>query len=247
MLVIGSGVLGRLAAAHWRTATAAPVIGVTRSRNAEREQAFLAEGITPKLREELECEMGDAPGSGPYAHVLFCASPGGNEDYVGEVDRAMRLWNAEAPGGRFVFTSSAGVYEEQDGGVVTEASPTASTPRAAKLLAAEERVLAAGGTVVRLAGLYLLNRGAHNAWLSMEEVKTGGADGLINQVGCRSARAHRNAAQDGTVACRLAYCALLEWRCGRRHGMRGVGAARVEVWAHESAARSKPRRERRSR
>eukprot|EP00966_Prymnesium_polylepis_P046014 1065282-Prymnesium_polylepis.1 len=171
-----------MAAAHWRTATAAPVIGVTRSRNPEREEAFLAEGITPKLREELEPEMGTAPGSGQYAHVLFCASPGGNDDYVHEVECATRLWDAEAPGGRFVFTSSAGVYAEQDGNVVTESSPTASTPRAAKLLAAEERVIAAGGTVIRLAGLYLLFRGAHNAWLSMEEVKSGGADGLINQV-----------------------------------------------------------------
>ena len=40
---------------------------------------------------------------------------------------------------------------------------------------------AAGGTVVRLAGLYTLDRGAHNAWFNMGEVKQR-PDGLINQV-----------------------------------------------------------------
>jgi len=65
---------------------------------------------------------------------------------------------------------------------VTESSTTVTTPRTGKLLAAEASVVAAGGAVVRLAGLYLLQRGAHNAWLSMEEVKSGSADGLINQV-----------------------------------------------------------------
>ena len=157
------------------------MIGVTRSKDPTREAEFAAEGITPKLRAELDAEMGQAPGEGPYSHVLFCASPGGNEDYASEVECATRLWDSSAPDGRFVFTSSAGVYAEQDGGVVTEESPTVATARTGKLLTAETSVTAAGGTVVRLSGLYLIQRGAHNAWLSMKEVKQC-PEGLINQI-----------------------------------------------------------------
>ena len=147
LLIVGSGVLGRSAASHWRAATAAPVIGVTRSENSARNSALRSEGITPKVRADLESSMGREAGDGQYEHVLFCASPRGNDDYVGEIERSLRLWKSDTSGSRFVFTSSAGVYKEQDGGIVTEASPTASTPRAANLLAGEERVLAAGGTV----------------------------------------------------------------------------------------------------
>tara|TARA_B100000795_G_scaffold623_1_gene433 strand:+ start:419 stop:571 length:153 start_codon:yes stop_codon:yes gene_type:complete len=50
-------------------------------------------------------------------------------------------------------------------------------------LAAEKAVLAAGGCVVRLAGLYLEGRGAHNYWLTQEEVAQR-PDGLINQARC---------------------------------------------------------------
>ena len=73
------------------------------------------------------------------------------------------------------------MYAEDGGGTVTEDSPVADTPRALKLLDAERVVLQAGGCVVRLAGLYLLERGAHNAWLGKEAVSQL-ADGLINQI-----------------------------------------------------------------
>lgn len=184
LLVVGAGVLGRLAASEWRLehATAASpcqVIGVTRSANAERAADMRAQGIDARTREDVEASDERWP------YVLFCASPGGNEDYPAEVARALRLWDPSL-GGRFVFTSSAGVYAEDAGGVVVETSPVADTPRAAKLLSAEREVLAAGGTVLRLAGLYLIDRGAHNFWLSKEEVAQR-ADGLINQVHYRDA------------------------------------------------------------
>ena len=71
--------------------------------------------------------------------VLFCASPGGNDDYAGSVKSALKLWDKDAPEGAFVFTSSAGVYAEDAGGVVTEESPVdEESPRAARLLEAYE-------------------------------------------------------------------------------------------------------------
>tara|TARA_B100000795_G_scaffold233482_1_gene192245 strand:- start:206 stop:406 length:201 start_codon:yes stop_codon:yes gene_type:complete len=58
-----------------------------------------------------------------WPYVLFSASPSGNDDYAATVARALEYWDRDAPGGRFVFTSSAGVCAEQNGGVVTEMSP----------------------------------------------------------------------------------------------------------------------------
>lgn len=179
LLVVGAGVLGRSAASQWRAATQGRVIGVTRTSDEKRDRAFEAEGIEPRLRSELDGEMGATPGTGKYSHILFCASPRGNDDYASELECATRMWDSSRADARFVFTSSAGVYEEQQGNVVTEESPVASTPRTAKLLEAEAKVTAAGGTVVRLSGLYLLERGAHNHWLAMDEVQQP-ADGLIN-------------------------------------------------------------------
>ena len=139
-----------------------------------------AEGLTPRLRDDI-----DASGE-RWPYILFCAAPGGNDDYAGTVAGALSLWDSSAAKGRFVFTSSAGVYAEEDGGVVTEPSPVGDSPRSAKLLSAEKVVCEAGGTVVRLAGLYLEKRGAHNYWLSQEEVAQR-PDGLINQIHYRDA------------------------------------------------------------
>jgi nucleoside-diphosphate-sugar epimerase len=83
--------------------------------------------------------------------------------------------------GKFVFTSSGGVYAEDDGQAVDEGSPVSDSARAQKLLECERAVLAEGGTVVRLAGLYSLERGAHNYWCKVGSVD-GRPDGLIGLV-----------------------------------------------------------------
>mmetsp|Transcript_32201 Transcript_32201/g.73981 ORF Transcript_32201/g.73981 Transcript_32201/m.73981 type:complete len:188 (-) Transcript_32201:309-872(-) len=75
-------------------------------------------------------------------------------------------------------------YAGEDGGTVTESSPTAdpdSSPRVTRLVRAEEACLEKGGTCIRLAGLYTMDRGAHNFWLGGEgrDVK-GREDGIIN-------------------------------------------------------------------
>eukprot|EP00548_Thalassiothrix_antarctica_P018878 CAMPEP_0194185398 /NCGR_PEP_ID=MMETSP0154-20130528/42529_1 /TAXON_ID=1049557 /ORGANISM="Thalassiothrix antarctica, Strain L6-D1" /LENGTH=106 /DNA_ID=CAMNT_0038903713 /DNA_START=6 /DNA_END=323 /DNA_ORIENTATION=- len=76
-----------------------------------------------------------------------------------------------------VFTSAGSVYGGFDGETVNEKSPvTSDAPRAKRLLAAEA---ACPGIVLRLAGLYTLERGAHNYWLGKDEV-AGREDGLIN-------------------------------------------------------------------
>lgn len=180
LLVVGAGVLGRLIAQEWHSVHGANAVvrGVVRQTNAERNAALEADGLIPCLRAEL-CSADAGLAEGSFQHVVFCAAPSGNDDYPAEVAAALRMWCGQE--GRFVFTSSAGVFAEENGGVVTEGSAVSDSPRAAKLLAAEQLVTEAGGAVVRLAGLYLLERGAHNAYLNMAEVK-GRADGLINQI-----------------------------------------------------------------
>ena len=73
-------------------------------------------------------------------------------------------------------------YGSDRGETVTETSPTgeASSPRVGRLLQAERAALDAGGCVLRLAGLYDLQRGAHNYWLTRASEIAGGPDGIIN-------------------------------------------------------------------
>jgi nucleoside-diphosphate-sugar epimerase len=71
-------------------------------------------------------------------------------------------------------------FEADDGEMVDEYSKVADTPRAQRLIQAEEACLQPGGAVLRLAGLYTLERGAHNFWLTSGKDVAGRADGIIN-------------------------------------------------------------------
>lgn len=104
--------------------------------------------------------------------------PSSAYDYAAEARRAAACWRGPAAG-RLVFTSTAGAYAEEGGGVVTEGSAT--TPGGGRLGAAEAAIVAVGGTVVRLAGLYALGRGAHKFWLWRGSVG-GNPDGLVNML-----------------------------------------------------------------
>jgi nucleoside-diphosphate-sugar epimerase len=66
---------------------------------------------------------------------------------------------------------------------VNEDSPVADpskNPRSARLIYAEQAVLKNGGACLRLAGLYTLDRGAHNYWMTSGKDVSGRADGMIN-------------------------------------------------------------------
>ena len=67
--------------------------------------------------------------------------------------------------------------------VVNEHSPIpdpSTNPRSARLVAAEKAVLENGGACLRLAGLYTMERGAHNFWLKSGKDVSGREDGIIN-------------------------------------------------------------------
>jgi hypothetical protein len=132
-------------------------------------------GVVPTVRSDRAATL-QQRGDKKFPHVVFCVPPSKNEDYVAEVQGALDLWSRE---GGFVFTSSGGVFAEDDGGKVDESSTVTSNPRMSKILDAEQAVLKSGGLVIRLAGLYTQTRGPHTFWLARGEV---GApqDGIIN-------------------------------------------------------------------
>ncbi|GAB5360370.1 hypothetical protein AAMO2058_000621700 [Amorphochlora amoebiformis] len=176
ILVIGCGTLGERVARAWKTSYPdAKVVGETKGDS--RHTSFQQHGITPRLADSKEALSGEEK----FPYVVFSAPPSASSDYVGAVKRAVDLWDKN---GMIVFTSSGGSYLEEDGGVVVEDSPTkdpASSPRVKMLLDSENEIVKAGGCVVRLAGLYTLQRGAHSYWLQRGQV-SGSPEGLINLI-----------------------------------------------------------------
>ncbi|CAN7007448.1 unnamed protein product [Brassica rapa subsp. trilocularis] len=175
LLIVGPGVLGRLVAEKWREEHPdCQIFGQTVTTNHHDELEKL--GIKPSLK-ETEFD-------GNFSYVIFCAPPSQSPDYAAELRMAASKWNGE---GSFLFTSSSAPYDCFDNGECNEDSPVVplgKSPRTDVLLRAEQVVLESGGTVLRLAGLYisfwsimfLLNflytetRGAHTYWLSKETV-----------------------------------------------------------------------------
>jgi nucleoside-diphosphate-sugar epimerase len=185
LLIVGPGVLGRLVAANWHERFPTARI-VAESRTPASHGAL--HSVLPFL--ELRVAQTSTPNSQRFRHVVFCAPPNQNEDYLGAVRRTVeQYWSGVEDTATFVFTSSIGVYREppttdalrEDAPVVSDAADPGASPSALKLLACEEVVRAAHGTVLRLAGLYTLDRGPHRFWLSRGKVH-GAPDGLINLV-----------------------------------------------------------------
>ena len=124
-------------------------------------------------------------GENPDA-VIHCASSGrGGEDAYRTVyfEGALNLLDALAPR-RLLFTSSTSVYAQTDGALVREDS-AAEPPRETGhiLRGTEELVLARGGIVTRLAGIYGPGRSVLlRKFFSGEAVIEGDGARIVNQV-----------------------------------------------------------------
>ena len=155
LLIVGPGVLGSFAGTLWlEKYGAGTVVGQTNTTSSHESLKSL--GIQPRTK--------DSATNTKFSHVLFAAPPSGSADYPAEIQAALDLWDGS---GAFVFTSSAAVYAVEDGSACDEDSPVIplGNERTDKLLRSEEAVLNAGGSVVRLVGLYHRNRGAHTFFL----------------------------------------------------------------------------------
>jgi nucleoside-diphosphate-sugar epimerase len=188
LLILGAGHLGSRVAALWPDASPHSSV-LAETLSLRRHEELREAGATPRLREE------EAPE--PVDHVLLCIPPSSTGDGVAEAERAVRLWNGH---GKLVMTSSAAVYAEEHGGEVTEHSALARTTRARPLLRMEEPILAAGGIVIRLAGLYDAERGPHHYYLKRGATSQR-PDGLVNLIHYED-------------AARLCECALLRGEPG---------------------------------
>jgi nucleoside-diphosphate-sugar epimerase len=101
--------------------------------------------------------VSQAGGSREFDVVVQCVSSRGGEAeqyrrvYLGGARSLLRAW----PGARLLFTSSTSVYAQKNREVVDESSPAEPGHEKGRILReTEELVLAQGGIVARLAGIY---------------------------------------------------------------------------------------------
>lgn len=155
--VLGCGYVGAEFARQARAA-GHDVLGVVRSE-ASRDK-LRAEGLAA---EAFDLHAGDwtlLPKH--FDAVVYAASTGGGgpEAYALAYDVGVKralAWARDVGAGSFVFTSSTGVYRQDDGGVVDETSPVGGAPTADAILGGEQAVLASGfaqARVLRFGGLY---------------------------------------------------------------------------------------------
>ncbi|KAF7005859.1 hypothetical protein CFC21_020959 [Triticum aestivum] len=172
LLIVGPGVLGRLVAEKWlKEHPGCKVYGQTASTDHHSELTDI--GIIPSLKGSTISQKA------PY--VIFCAPPSRSDDYPGDLRVAASNWNGE---GSFLFTSSTALYDCSDNRLCNEDCPSIPVgrgPRTDVLLRAENVVLEAGGCVLRLAGLYKIDRGAHYFWLRKGTLDSR-PDHIINQI-----------------------------------------------------------------
>ena len=164
-LVVGCGYLGARVARR-RLDRGDRVVAATRSP--ARAEALAAAGMKPLVLDVTA----DRPGwervfgeSGPGVATIFWAvgfdrSAGRSYEDV-HVAGLEKLLGAAAAGGsrpRVIFSSSTGVWGDEQGGFVSEATPPDPSREAGRVLVAAEQLLAghpAGpGTTLRFAGLY---------------------------------------------------------------------------------------------
>mmetsp|Transcript_9081 Transcript_9081/g.39960 ORF Transcript_9081/g.39960 Transcript_9081/m.39960 type:complete len:268 (-) Transcript_9081:196-999(-) len=167
LLVVGPGRLGSRIAKLWKHGE---VVGETRTET--NHEMLRAGGIQPSTKAKRS-KVG-------YNYVAITAPPTGNDDYAKEVADACLAWTGK---GVLVFTSATSVYGDAKFETVNEDTPTVDlgTEKQQRLLKAEASVIEAGGTVLRLAGLYDRRVGPHNYWLRSPEIK-GNPDTLINMI-----------------------------------------------------------------
>jgi nucleoside-diphosphate-sugar epimerase len=155
--VLGCGYVG---AEFARQAKAAghDLLGVVRSE-ASRDK-LRGEGIAAEAFDLYAGDWALLPNQ--FDAVVYAASTGGGgpEAYALAYDVGVRralAWAREVGAQAFVFTSSTGVYRQDDGRIVDEESVVGGAPTADAILGGERAVLSSGfakARVLRFGGLY---------------------------------------------------------------------------------------------
>jgi nucleoside-diphosphate-sugar epimerase len=159
ILIAGCGYVGQAAADLYHAADWA-VEGWSRSAESV---ATLSAKPYPICEVDISQRARVAERTGTFDAVIHCASSSGGD---AEMYRQVYLDGARNllemfPGSKLLFTSSTSVYAQRDGSWVTEESETKPTRETSQtLLETEGLVLANGGIVARLAGIYGPGRSA---------------------------------------------------------------------------------------
>jgi len=182
ILIAGCGYIGQ-AAADLFHAAGWVVEGWTRSAESA---ASLSAKPYPVRDVDVSKPAQLAECAGTFDAVVHCASSsGGDAEMYRKVylDGARNLL-AILPGLKLLFTSSTSVYAQRDGSWVTEESETKPTRETSCILLETERVvLASGGIVARLAGIYGPGRSAIlHKFLAGTAIIDSENDRFINQV-----------------------------------------------------------------
>lgn len=185
VLIIGCGFLGE-AAAELFSRQGRSVLGVVRSPESLRAlEGRSFETVCCDITDQAAVEaLAQRVRGTPLAIHAVSAGSGGPGVYEAVYREALRGVIGSWQPGRVLFVSSTSVYGQNDGSWVTEESPAEPERETGTvLLQAEALALAAGGSVVRLSGIYgpgrsfLLRR-----YLAGEAVLEGGGGRWMNQI-----------------------------------------------------------------
>lgn len=168
------------------------VVGVCRS--AERGQAVTRAGLRAVVA-DITRPVDVAGLPGPFDWVVNCAASGGGSaaDYRQvylEGTRNLLGVMADAPPKKYVYTSSTGVYGQNDGMGVKETSPTEPEAETARVLVETEGALmgafrerAFPAVILRVAGIYGPGRGhLFKQYLRNEARILGKGERILNMI-----------------------------------------------------------------
>jgi nucleoside-diphosphate-sugar epimerase len=191
VLIVGCGYVGVTLGTEL-TRLGHDVFGLRRSASQSGE--LKAAGIQP-LTGDLTSRTDLDALPGPFDWVVNTAatSGGGEEDYRRtylEGTRCLVEWLAGGPLRKYVYTSSTGVYGQDDGSLVNESSPTEpATPTARVLVETEQCLLQAArergfpAVILRVAGIYGPGRGHYlKQYLRNEARLDGDGSRLLNMI-----------------------------------------------------------------
>ena len=192
VLIIGCGYVGLPLGAEL-VRQGHEVFGVRRSPAAQAN--LEAAGIHPLIADVTRPEMlATLPSPFDWVVNTVASTRGGGPDDYRQVylegTRNLIDWLAASPPKKFVYTSSTGVYGQDDGSLVKETSPTEPAAETAKMLVETEQLLLSAArerrfpaVILRVAGIYGPDRGhLFRQYLRSEAVIPGKGDRLLNMI-----------------------------------------------------------------
>jgi len=164
-------------------------------RTADSSADLTAAGLKPLVADITRPKtLAALPGPFDWVVNTVASTRGGGPDDYRQVylqgTRNLIDWLASAPPKKFVYTSSTGVYGQDDGSLVKETSPTEPAAETARVLVETEQLLLSSARerrfpaiILRVAGIYGPGRGhLFQQYLKSEAVIPGKGERLLNMI-----------------------------------------------------------------